>query len=373
MTGPVGYGADSLDADTDGSHEARMRAGERVGPYRVERSLGRGGMAETFVATRTFEGGSERPVCLKRMLPDLARDADARAEFLREAAVACSLRHGNVVLALDHGFHDGHAFLVLELIEGVDLRGLLRALRADGDDVPDGIVALVAAELACALDYAHALDPAGRAQGILHRDLSPANVLLGCEGEVKLADFGIAKIAAESHVTRSGLLRGKVPYMAPEYVQGGPCSPATDLFALGVTLFECCAGRRPFVGANEAETLRAIVQGERPALRDLCPARHPGLLEAIEALLASNPLGRPASGSAFAESLGTAAPRATARASLGSAVRSIYESNGRTEGRARGATRTQPKTPAAGRVDRDVRIAPPDARTRSRTITGPEA
>lgn len=230
------------------------------GDYVLERRLGVGGMAETFVARR---GATRQHVCVKRVLPAFSSDRDFVQQFEREARLAGRLRHSNVVGVVDFGAVDGELFLALELIEGVDLRALLmsqpqRRLRQD-------VAALIALELAYALEYAHG-------EQVVHRDVTPSNVLLSVRGEVKLADFGVAKALTTSTLpTASGFLKGKVPYMAPEQMKGGAIDGRTDVFSLGVTLFEMLAGRRPFVGAHDVEVMMRVLAGERPRLSELVP------------------------------------------------------------------------------------------------------
>ena len=230
------------------------------GDYVLERRLGVGGMAETFVARR---GATRQHVCVKRVLPAFSSDRDFVQQFEREARLAGRLRHSNVVGVVDFGAVDGELFLALELIEGVDLRALLmsqpqRRLRQD-------VAALIALDLAYALEYAHG-------EQVVHRDVTPSNVLLSVRGEVKLADFGVAKALTTTTLpTASGFLKGKVPYMAPEQMKGGAIDGRTDVFSLGVTLFEMLAGRRPFVGAHDVEVMMRVLAGERPRLSELVP------------------------------------------------------------------------------------------------------
>ena len=250
------------------------------GDYVLERRLGVGGMAETFVARR---GATLQHVCVKRVLPAFSSDREFVQQFEREARLAGRLRHSNVVGVVDFGAVEGELFLALELVEGVDLRALLssqpqRRLRED-------VAALVALDLAYALEYAHG-------EQVVHRDVTPSNVLLSVRGEVKLADFGVAKALTTSTLpTASGFLKGKVPYMAPEQMKGGAIDGRTDVFSLGVTLFEMLAGRRPFVGAHDVEVMMRVLAGERPRLSELAPGT--SLEPLIDATLAIDHARRP--------------------------------------------------------------------------------
>ena len=244
-------------------------------------------MAETFVARREGKGGVDQVVCLKRVLPAFNQDRDFVTQFQREARLAGALRHSNIVGVVDYGEVDGEQFMALELVDGVDLRSLL-ASRPDRKLDPE-LAALIALDLAYALEYAHSAQG-----GIVHRDLTPSNVLLSRHGEIKLADFGVAKALTGATVaTATGFVKGKVPYMAPEQMRGGTVDARVDFFALGATLFECLAGRRPFVGQHDVEIMMKIIEGKRPALLEVAPDVPAELAELVERLLSPEPEGRP--------------------------------------------------------------------------------
>ncbi len=242
-------------------------------------------MAETFLAVRRGPGDFEQHVCVKRILPELEDDDAFVHLFLEEARVSAQLRHAGIAQVLDFGVADGAHYLALELVEGLDLHRLLRRLAARSETLSPELVTYLASQLAAALEYAHGDDPPR--PSVVHRDVSPSNVLIGRAGEVKLTDFGIAKaMRSTTRMTTTGHLKGKVPYMAPEYARSGRASPRSDLFSLGVVLHEALAGRRPFVGATEIETMQNILAGVRPDLASLCPAAPPALLAVIDRLLA---------------------------------------------------------------------------------------
>ena len=186
---------------------------ERFGNYELTERLGVGGMAETFVAIRRGPGGFEQRVCLKRILPTFVHDADFVEMFLREAQLSALLHHGHIARVIDFGLTQGTHYLTLELIEGSDLRGALRHLQAKGETLDPGLTSYLAHALASALDFAHTADEDGHAAGIIHRDVTPSNVLLSNAGEVKLSDFGIAKAMNLPGSIQSGALKGKVPYI----------------------------------------------------------------------------------------------------------------------------------------------------------------
>jgi serine/threonine protein kinase len=185
----------------------------RFGDYDLVERLGVGGMAETFLAIRRGPGGFEQRVCLKRILPTFVGDSEFVEMFLREARLSALLHHGHIARVLDFGIIGGTHYLTLELIEGTDLRGTLRHLRSRGESLDPGLTSFLAHALGAALDFAHTADEDGNAAGIIHRDVSPSNVLLSNAGEVKLADFGIAKATNLPGSIQSGALKGKVPYI----------------------------------------------------------------------------------------------------------------------------------------------------------------
>lgn len=295
---------------------------ESFGDYTLVRRLGVGGMAETFVALRKGPDRFEQRVCLKRILPVFANDGDFIELFLREARMSALLHHGHIARVLDFGSVDHAHYMTLELIEGIDLRGLLRHLRRRAETVDPALTAYLAHALGAALDYAHTAGPDGLATGIIHRDVSPSNVLLSRAGEVKLADFGVAKAINRPGSVQSYALKGKVPYMAPEYAMGRTCGPRSDLFSLGVLLYECLAGFRPYDGGNDMQTLEHARHGRREPLGELAPRAPNRLVDAIEALLSPEPDGRPLHAGAFRELIEDTPPPPLARRELARLVRS---------------------------------------------------
>lgn len=348
--------------------------GEHFGGYQLIRRLGRGGMAETFEAIRRGNGGLEHRVCLKRILPVFDGDQDFVALFLREATISATLRHSNVAQVLDFGDVEGRHYLALELVDGVDLRALLRGRREAGETLDGDILGYILVELAQALDYAHAATDDGKVRGVVHRDISPSNVLIAPSGDVKLTDFGVAKAMTSPSLTRTGGAKGKIPYMAPEYASRGVCDARSDLFSLGVMLYECAAGRRPFDGANDIETLERIRAGDHVSLADIASVDLPrAVADAIESLLSRDPEARPANAAMLLELLASSPPRPSARLALGKLV--SEQSRARvSEGLPLGLIATARATPggtvvvvadaapAPWRVD----SAPADAETRTR-------
>lgn len=233
-----------------------------VGRYEVLRPLGIGGMAEVFEARATGPGGFERTVVIKRILPAFSRQAEFRRMFIDEAKILGMIHHPNVVQVYDFGEDDdGTLFLALELVDGPSISHVLRRLRAHGRKMAPGVAAYVAREVCRALDYVHTLASAdGEALGIIHRDVSPSNIMLTSGGSVKLLDFGVAKCATAGQQTKAGTVKGKPAYLAPEQVQGHPIDARVDLFALGVVLHEMLTLEHLFAGDSELATLRKVLE-----------------------------------------------------------------------------------------------------------------
>jgi serine/threonine-protein kinase len=225
----------------------------RVGPYRVERRIASGGMAEVYVAYREAAHGFERRVALKTILPQLASDPEFAAMFADEARIAARLEHPGIAQVFDFGEQDGMLYLAMELVDGASVNRLLRAATAtrEATPIPLAVILHVGIEVARALAYAHvARDVRGRPLGLVHRDVSPANILLGRRGEVKLVDFGIARAIGAAHRTDEGMVRGKLGYMSPEQVQGKPIDGRSDVFTLAAVLAEMCL-LEPLFGTGE--------------------------------------------------------------------------------------------------------------------------
>ncbi len=280
------------------------------GPYRLIRRLGVGGMAETFEAARVGDGGFEQRVCLKRVLPAFGDDEDFLTRFRREARLAAQLRHTHVVGVIDAGAIDGVHYIALELVDGVDLRSLLRG--SPGGKLAPHTVALIAMDLAYALEHAHGT--------LVHRDISPSNILLSRSGEAKLADFGIAKAMENATVTASRTAHGKIPYMAPEQMRGESLDGRADLFSLGVVLFEALAGVRPFDGAHHVETMQKVLDGNRLRLDELAPDTPPALQGVVDRLLVIDRDSRTPSASRLLDELDAAAPPASTRRAMAARI-----------------------------------------------------
>lgn len=254
------------------------------GKYEILQPIGVGGMAEVFIARQTGIAGFEKVVVLKRIKQELERYPVFIKMFLEEGRLAASVSHPNVVQIFELGKEDGHYFLAMELVRGWDLRSLLRVMRNRRILMPVELVARVMADVCAGLTAAHtATDPAGMPLGIVHRDVSPHNILLSIDGGVKLTDFGIAKARDSSLQTRSGQLKGKVVYMAPEQISPelGPVDSMSDVWSLGLVAFELLALRSPFRVQSEAEFLTAVVHASIPDVRTRRPDAPSDIAQAI--------------------------------------------------------------------------------------------
>lgn len=232
------------------------------GPYELLRPLGRGGMAEVFLASAPAASGDRRLVALKRMHQGVGEDQGAVEMLIAEARLAMRFDHDNIAATYELGCHEGAYFFVMEYVDGVDLGTIARAAEALGERLPPATVARMIAGVARGLQHAHTLaDDDGRLLGVVHRDVSPQNVLVNRRGEVKLIDFGVAKVATRIQQTMAGIIKGKYAYMSPEQASAEPIDARSDVFSLGICLWELLTGqplfRRPEMSSPFA-ILRAV-------------------------------------------------------------------------------------------------------------------
>ena len=229
---------------------------EAFGKYDLLKRIGAGGMGEVFLA-RTRE--SPDLVVVKRILPHLTENARFLRLFLDEARIAARLVHPNIARILELGEAEGSWFVAMEYVPGRDLRDLLRRMKEREELTPVEVALRIGVEVAAGLDYAHrATDNVGKPLKIVHRDVSPHNILISRYGDVKLIDFGVAKAANKSMHTATGILKGKFPYMAPEQANAKRVDPRTDVFALGIVLWELLTVRHLFRGKSDAATLKKV-------------------------------------------------------------------------------------------------------------------
>ena len=262
--------------------------------YEVGERLGRGGMAEVRAGVDRRLG---RPVAIKFLLPDMAARPDIRTRFEAEARAAAALSHPNAVAVFDTGEHAGAPYIVMERLPGETLADRLAA-----GPLPEEAVRTLALEVLGALGAAHAA-------GLVHRDVKPANILLTADGRAKVADFGIAKSVQDAptgDLTATGQLLGTPAYLAPERLDGRPASPRSDLWSLGVVLYEALTGARPFAGDTPLATAQAAATGAHRPLAELRPDVDPALAAAVERAMGVDPAARFASAAEMAEAFAVA-------------------------------------------------------------------
>jgi serine/threonine-protein kinase len=256
---------------------------EQLGRYELVSKVAQGGMGEVFLAWQHGARGFRRPVIIKRIRADLIERDGAVDLFLHEARLGALLQHANITQVLDLGEEDGALFLAMELVEGPDLRTLTRSLQQRGERLPLPLATWVLARAADGVAFAHeANDPDnGRPLNLIHRDISPQNILLSRLGDVKLTDFGIAKSAARTIETQAGFVRGKLGYMSPEQLAYERVTARTDVYALGVVLYETITGERLYAKMSEERIIAEKVQRLPPP-----PSRkNPEVDEALDAIV----------------------------------------------------------------------------------------
>jgi eukaryotic-like serine/threonine-protein kinase len=276
----------------------------RLGPYELIERVATGGMAEVYLARRAGPHGFQKVVAVKRILPQLAKDVDFVAMFVDEARVCARLSHPNIVQVFDFGEEEGELYMAMEYVDGTTGARLIRAAASKGIELPLDACLHVALSLLRGLEYAHAArDEAGKPLSLVHRDVSPGNVLIDRSGAVKLTDFGIARAAELERRTDAGQLKGKLGYMSPEQVVGRELDARSDLFTLGIVLAEMVILRPLFSGGTELEVLIRIRDADLSAL-DKAKDRVPHDLRAVlYRALAKDPMLRYANAGAFADAI----------------------------------------------------------------------
>jgi serine/threonine protein kinase len=250
----------------------------RLGKYRLLARLAVGGMAEIHLASHTGPGGFEKLVVVKLLLPEMARDERFVAMFLDEARIAVRFSHQNVVQTIDAGSDRGRYFIVMEFLPGESLATTLEECRQRDIRLPPELASGIIAQAAGGLHHIHtSLNAAGRPLSVIHRDVSPDNIFVLEGGVAKIVDFGIAKAPIRTTETRTGIVKGKLGYMSPEQVRGASLDARSDVFSLGIVLWECLAGARLFARESDLMTLRAIAEEDAPSPA----ARNPDAPEAL--------------------------------------------------------------------------------------------
>ncbi|HTP40797.1 MAG TPA: protein kinase [Nitrospiria bacterium] len=235
----------------------------RFGKYLLMDRLAAGGMAELFLAKQIGLKGFEKVVAIKRILPALTQDQEFVGMFINEAKLAALLSHQHIVQIFDLGTTEGFYYIAMEYVMGKDLRALVQRSQARSLPLTPGHALLIASRICAGLDYAHRKkDLHGRDLHLVHRDVSPQNILISYEGEIKLVDFGIAKATTQATETRTGTLKGKLSYMSPEQATGKPLDHRSDIFSLGIVLHELVTGQRMFTGNNEFAIIEQVRQAQ---------------------------------------------------------------------------------------------------------------
>ncbi len=275
----------------------------RFGKYIVLDRISAGGMAEVYRAKEIRESGFSKVIALKRMLEGVATDATMAPMFVDEAKLAAQLVHPNIAQTLELGRIDDALYIAMELVWGRDLKAITKACSAKHIPFPVGIACYIVAKAAEALDFAHTARGAdGKPMRLVHRDVSPHNIMLDHDGEVKVIDFGVAKAESKSSETVAGVIKGKFSYMAPEQVTGAPVDARTDIFALGIVLYELLSGERLYDGSSAFSIFDKVVNQPAPRLGNVVRVA-PELEEIVARCLAKKPEDRFESAAQLADAL----------------------------------------------------------------------
>lgn len=272
--------------------------------YRVLERLEAGGMAEVFRAEAAGVEGFRKRVAIKRVLPHLAENKKFMSMFLDEARLGARLNHANIVSVLDIGASDNTFFIVMEFIEGANLKTIGEGLKNQQRTMPVPQALYIGIESSQALAYAHELtDDDGTPLGIVHRDVSPPNIMLSRRGEVKLTDFGLAKAATQLEKTDPGVVKGKFSYLSPEAALGEIVDARADIFALGIVIWELISGERLFSGKSDYETVQLVQKADVPPLHRIRSDIDPSLDKLLMKALAKRPQDRFKTAHEFADAI----------------------------------------------------------------------
>ena len=256
--------------------------------YRITERVAAGGMAEVFRGVAESMQGFRKNIAIKRILPNLTKNKKFVAMFLDEARLSLSLQHANIVQVFDIGHSDDTYFIVMEYVDGIDLKALTEWRRRIGRRIPIAHTLYIVMEICKGLSYAHEmLSPeTGRPLGIVHRDISPPNVLISKQGEVKVVDFGLAKATSQIETTDPGVVKGKMSYLSPEAARGEEVDSRADIFAVGILLYEMLTGKRLFYGETDYQTVELVRNAKIPPLRPQNPQVEPELEDVVRKALA---------------------------------------------------------------------------------------
>jgi serine/threonine-protein kinase len=278
--------------------------GRRIGKYEVVTRLSMGGMAELFLAFTAGPGGFRKFVALKQILPDVQKDEQFVKMFLDEARITATLAHANIGQVFDLGDQDGELYLAMEFLAGQNLEQIFKAADKQQRPLPLGFAARAVRDACLGLHYAHAFtDASGKPRPVVHRDVSPKNVMVTFDGNVKVIDFGIAKAKGRLGRTQVGMVKGTTGYMSPEQVHGAELDGRSDLFCTGIILHELLCGRRLFTGAHDGEVMLKISEGEVPSPSSINPRVPKALADVVLRALAREPSQRFASGREMARAI----------------------------------------------------------------------
>ena len=263
--------------------------GQQLGKYQLQRHIATGGMAEIWLAEQAGPGGFNKELVIKRILSHFADDEQFTRMFLDEARLAAQLSHPKIAQIYELGEIDGEYFIAMEYIQGIDLDVLLKMAMEQGAPMPVGIVAKIMMDVLEALDYAHGFtDRTGQPYNLVHRDVSPHNVLISNDGIVKLCDFGVAKAKANQTRTQPGAVKGKFAYMAPEQIQNAhEVDRRADVFAAGILFYELLTGKKPF--GDELAAVNNIIAQRHPDPRSLREDIPPGIVAIVDRALEKRP------------------------------------------------------------------------------------
>ena len=258
--------------------------------YRITERIAAGGMAEVFRGVAESLQGFRKNIAIKRVLPALTQNKKFVAMFLDEERLSLSLQHANIVQVFDIGHTDDTYFIVMEYVDGVDLKALLDWRRRMGKRLPMAVALNIATEITKGLSYAHEmLNPeTGRPLGIVHRDVSPPNVLISKQGEVKVVDFGLAKATSQIETTDPGVVKGKMSYLSPEAARGEEVDSRADIFAVGILLYEMLTGKRLFYGETDYQTVELVRNAKIPPIKAQNPDVEQELEDIVRKTLARN-------------------------------------------------------------------------------------
>lgn len=278
---------------------------KEFGRYKLIDRLAVGGMAELFLAEVTGAHGFQKTLVIKRILPHLGSDPEFTSMFIDEAKLTARLAHPKIAQTYELGRHDEQLFIAMEFVDGLDSLAMLRECAHRRIRMPTDIVVHIAHEVLDALDFAHnQTDDSGELLGIVHRDISPSNVLVSRRGDVKLVDFGIAQALQSDHQTQAGTLKGKYGYMSPEQILGGHIDPRSDIFSVGIVLAEMLMGRRLFAAPTELDVLLMVRDVDLGRLERYGGHIDPQLLGIVRRALQKDPEQRFEDAATFRESLG---------------------------------------------------------------------